>query len=50
MMRVDNLQSRAGALIVETTSLTWVFAASLGAACMQFLIIRVVRCKPMEQF
>jgi len=36
----------AGALIVETTSLTWVFAVSLGAAWIQFLVIRRLRDKP----
>jgi MFS family permease len=38
----------AGAVIVEATSLTWVFAVSLGAAFLQFLIIRRLRGLPAE--
>jgi hypothetical protein len=38
----------AGAAIVEATSLTGVFAVSLGAAFLQFLIIRRLRDLPVE--
>jgi len=38
----------AGAAIVEATSLTGVFAVSLGAAFLQFLIIRRLRDLPAE--
>ena len=38
----------AGAAIVEATSLTGVFAISLGAAFLQFLIIRRLRDLPAE--
>lgn len=39
----------AGAAIVEATSLTWVFAVSLGAAFLQFLVIRRLRGMQAEQ-
>jgi len=37
----------AGAVIVESTSLAGVFVVSLGAACVQFLIIRLMRSGPL---
>ena len=39
----------AGAAVVETTSLTWIFAVSLGAAFLQFMIIRRLRDMQAEQ-
>ena len=39
----------AGAAVVETTSLTGVFAVSLGATFLQFMIIRRLRDMQAEQ-